>query len=1000
MRNAVMAVFASVLLAACGDSTTPPAADTGADDTNSEETMSRIFDMPYLMRDLDNGLRVIIVETDYPDIVTLQIPVQTGSRNEVEPGKSGFAHFFEHMMFRGTEAYPPDVYGAILKKTGANQNAYTTDDYTNYHTTFTKADLEKMLEIEADRFMNLSYSEAAFRTEALAVKGEYLKNYSDPTSKAYERIRDLAFDKHTYQHTTMGFIEDIEDMPNQLEYSREFFSRWYRPENTAVIIVGDVDAQATFELVEKYWGGWERGNYEVEIPIEPPLDGPIYEHIRWDAQTQPWLYIAFRGPAFRPDQKAMPAMDLLASIYFSESSELYRKLVLEEQSVDQLLTYFPNRKDPNLLMLYVRLTDEQHAADVVAAINATFAKARTELADPGLVADTKSRLRYLFTSQLDSSDGIGSVLAAYVQHARTPETINELYRTYDSLTAEDIRRYANEFFVDSGRVTVSLSNSAEMAGVDGMSSIDALVADAESSSSGDALKPSSEPGAGVAATRAAGDTGGDAATVPNPAPQHEPIPVDIVAQPSDTSPLVDVAILVHAGAALDPEGKKGLAALTAAMLTEGGSTAHTIEQINDAMYPIAADFTAQVDKEMTRLAGQVHKDNLDTWYALAMEQLLTPGWREQDFRRVRTQLVNAIRTGLVGNNDEELGKELLYTGIYGDEHPYGSLNLGDVSDLQSMTLEDVQRFYAKYYTVSNITVGLAGGYPDTFAARIGDDLQALPAGERVALEVPPAPELTGSRALIVEKETPAVAVSFGFPIDLRRGDPDWIALWLARSYLGEHRSTNSHLFQRIREIRGMNYGDYAYIEYFPNGMFLTQPDTNLGRQQQIFQVWIRPLRSNNDAHFATRVATWELEKLIEDGMSETDFEETRSFLTKFVSLLTDGQSRQLGYAMDSRYYGIDDSFADYVREGLSRLTLEDVNRVIRENLRTDDLQYVFVTRDALDLKQRLVEDAPSPISYDSDKPQDLLAEDEEIAEVPLGLEPDAVRIIPAENVFQ
>src|SRR5690606_37937884 len=116
---------------------------------------------------------------------------------------------------------------------------------------------------------------------------------------------------------------------------------------------------------------------------------------------------------------------------------------------------------------------------------------------------------------------------------------------------------------------------------------------------------------------------------------------------------------------------------------------------------------------------------------------------------------------------------------------------------------------------------------------------------------------------------------------------------------------------------------------------LTQPDTNLGRQQQIFQVWIRPLRSNNDAHFATRVATYELRKLIEGGMSETDFEETRSFLTKFVSLLTDGQSRQLGYAMDSRYYGIDASFADYVREGLSRLTLEDVNRVIRENLRTD-----------------------------------------------------------------
>src|SRR5690606_22761311 len=152
-----------------------------------------------------------------------------------------------------------------------------------------------------------------------------------PTSKAYERIRDLAFRKHTYKHTTMGFIEDIEDMPNQLEYSRQFFDRWCRPEKTAVIIVGDVDPEAALELVRKYWGAWERGGYEVEIPAEQPLEGPVYEHIAWEAQTQPWIFMAFRGPAFDPNDKAMPAMDLLAQIYFAESSDLYRKLVIEDQ---------------------------------------------------------------------------------------------------------------------------------------------------------------------------------------------------------------------------------------------------------------------------------------------------------------------------------------------------------------------------------------------------------------------------------------------------------------------------------------------------------------------------------------------------------------------------------------------------------------------------------------------------------------------------------------------
>ena len=176
------------------------------------------------------------------------------------------------------------------------------------------------------------------------------------------------------------------------------------------------------------------------------------------------------------------------------------------------------------------------------------------------------------------------------------------------------------------------------------------------------------------------------------------------------------------------------------------------------------------------------------------------------------------------------------------------------------------------------------------------------------------------------------------------------------------------------------------------------PDTNLARQQQIFQIWIRPVRNNNDAHFATRTAVYELQKLIDVGMTESDFEATRSFLSKFVSLLTDGQSRQLGYAIDSQYYETG-PFSDYVRDGLAKLTLDDVNRVIRVNLTSVNMQYVFVTKDASDLRKRLVNDAPSPITYDSEKPEALLEEDREIATLPLDFEDDGVRIVPSTEVF-
>ena len=977
MKNLIATLSVALMLAACGQPTDSSETKQAADSTEP----ARIFDIPYLVRDLDNGLRVVIVPTDYPDIVTIQIPVQTGSRNEIEPGKTGFAHFFEHMMFRGTEKYPADVYADILKKAGADQNAYTTDDYTNYHITFTKDDLEKIIEIEADRFQNLSYSEDVFRTEALAVKGEYLKNFSNPISKMFERISDLMFTKHTYKHTTMGFIEDINAMPDQLEYSRVFFDRWYRPEKTTVILVGDVDPEPTFELVKKYWGAWERGDYTMEVPVEPPLGGPRYEHLQWEGPTQPWLTMAFRGPAYVPTEKDMPALDLVSAIYFSESSELYRQLVLEDQTVDQLFAYFPDQKDPGILLIAARLTDATHASDVRDKINQTLAQARTQLVTDKKIEETKSRLRYSFTAQMDSSGNIGSILASFAHFDRDIEIINQVYETYDSLTSEDVRAVANRYFVDDSRVTFTLSSDESMPGIDGKTSLDELVAAAGMA---DAPPPEAAPTEGLALP-AADLVDGDMTEVA------------FVANPSASSPLVDVSFLIHAGAALDPEGKHGLAAITAAMIAQGGSQAKTIDEINAAMFPMAAGFNAQVDKEMTRLSGQVHKDNLDAWYELVRGQLLFPAWSEKDFARVKTQVTNAIRTDLVGNNDEELGKEYLYTRIYGPGHPYGSLTLGAVGDIDSITLDDVKAFYRQHYTVANITVGLSGGYPEAFPLQLSRDLQMLEPGERQAIEVPPAPVIEGRHAAIIEKETPGVAVSFGFPIEVRRGDPDWVALWLVRSYLGEHRSTNSRLFQRIRETRGMNYGDYAYIEYFPRGMFQFHPDTNLGRQQQIFQVWIRPVRSNNDAHFATRVAMHEINKLVTDGMTESDFEATRAYLSKFVSLLTDGQSRQLGYGMDSQYYGTGD-FADYVRSGLSELTLDDVNRVIRENLDTDDMQYVFVTRDGEDLRQRLASDQRSPMTYDAGMPQAVLDEDLLIDNIPIGF--DSVEVVPAERVFE
>ena len=338
---------------------------------SAAEPASDILPFKATTKTLPNGLVVMVVPTGFPNIVSLQIPVQTGSRNEVEPGKSGFAHFFEHMMFRGTPTLSPDAYNAIITQAGARQNAYTTDDYTNYHITFAKEDLDTILRIEADRFQNLSYPVEAFKTESRAVLGEYNKNSANPIQKLYEVLRAKAFTTHTYRHTTMGFIEDIEDMPNQYEYSKTFFSRWYRPENTAVIIAGDVDPDQVIPLVEKYWGDWAPGSGEkIAIPQEPAPKGAAYAHVPWETATAPWVVVAFRGPAFSETGKESAAMDLLMSVNFGNSSDFYRRLVEQEQKVDQVFAASPNNADPELIYVFARVKnvdDVKYVRDEITA---------------------------------------------------------------------------------------------------------------------------------------------------------------------------------------------------------------------------------------------------------------------------------------------------------------------------------------------------------------------------------------------------------------------------------------------------------------------------------------------------------------------------------------------------------------------------------------------------------------------------------------------------------
>ncbi len=464
------------------------------------------------------------------------------------------------------------------------------------------------------------------------------------------------------------------------------------------------------------------------------------------------------------------------------------------------------------------------------------------------------------------------------------------------------------------------------------------------------------------------------------------------------SPIVSFRIQFLTGAVDDPAGKEGVANLTAAMLADGGSKTQTYEQIVKEFYPIAASFGSQTDKEMTTFIGQTHVDNLPKYYGIIKQMMLDPGFREDDFNRLKDDALNFLKTNLREGNDEELGKERLYNIIYKGT-AYENHSVGKVSSLEKLTLQDVKDFYAKNYTQGALVIGLSGGFDQKFADQLKADFAKLPKGDKKMRKLA-APNLAnGMKIDIVQRETLATAISMGFPIDVNRSSgKDYAALALVAAYFGQHRSSNSYLYERLRELRGLNYGDYAYIEYFPRGMFQFEPDPNIARRMQIFQMWIRPVEPKN-ANFALRAAIYEYDKLVKNGLDQQTFENTRNFLSKYVNILTQTKDAELGYALDSKFYGTG-GYNETMKADLAKLTLEDVNKAIKTYLASNKMRVVMITKDAEGLKNQIVNNTPATISYASPKDKTITDEDKIIFTYPIPVKAADVTITPVGKVFE
>ena len=476
-----------------------------------------------------------------------------------------------------------------------------------------------------------------------------------------------------------------------------------------------------------------------------------------------------------------------------------------------------------------------------------------------------------------------------------------------------------------------------------------------------------------------------------------PPPIRVVRLPSPSSPLVTLRLVFQVGAADDEPGKEGLAYLTAAMLGEGGTLKRTWSEVLDALYPMAAEIQFYGDKDAFVFTGTVHRDNLDAFASLLAEQILTPRFSLEDFTRLRQDALDAITKTLRGNDDENLGKQALATLLY-PGHPYGYPTQGTVAGLSAITLDDVKRCYAAEFTRERLILGVAGGFPEAFPDAYAARLSALPAEGKPRAKLTPPPMRKGTEVLLVDKPSHGNAISIGHAIAITRSDDDFYLLAVAVSYLGEHRTFNGILMINMRQKRGLNYGDYAYVENFIQDGWTTFPQPNIPRRQQHFEIWLRPVPPQS-AGFAIREAIYETDKLIREGIPAAGFEATRAFLLNYINLWAQDHSRRLGYAIDAAIYG-KDVIAE-LKARLPKMTKDDVDRAVRKHLSTANLAVVVVGDKVKALAETLASGKPTPIVYDTkDTPAKIVQEDKIIEAYPLPIAPARIKIVPANSLFE
>ena len=894
--------------------------------------------IPYKKYELDNGLTVIVHEDDSDPLVHVDITYHVGSARE-ELYKSGFAHFFEHMMFQGSENVADEEHFKIISDAGGTLNGSTNRDRTNYYQTVPSNQLEVVLWLEADRmgFFLDAVTQKKFEIQRETVKNEKGQNYDNA---AYGRWSELTAETlypfgHPYSWLTIGKLEDLDRV--DVDDLKKFFMRWYGPNNATLTIGGNVTAEEVIPMVEKYFGVIPRGPEVENMTLEPvQLDADRYvsyvdNNIRFPALLATYPTV----PRFHPDEAPL---DFLAQILGTgRSSYLFKKFILTQKAI-QASVFHPVSELAGEFTMFVLPFPGQTLADFEQEMRVILDEFATEGVSDNDLTKIKASFESSFINGLTSVSGKVSQLADYQTIAGHANYIEEDLSRYLAVTKEDIMRVFNEYIYNKPGVLLSVLPN------DGGATAPAAPDNYVAQKDGDNPFPTTDY-SGLSYSRPEGDSF-DRSVKPTPgtAPLVQ-VPdywrasfengIQLIGTESNEVPTVNVQLYIKGGHELDANDpqKAGLASLTAALMNESTQN-YSSEEISEELRLVASSISVSGGRSETVVGVSTLSKNLTRTMELLEEILYRPAFTEDDFNRVKQQQLESIRASY--QNPAAVASQIYSRLLFGDEHIYSVPTSGLEETVSRITVEDVRNFYETYMSPEITEVVVVGDISEEEAL---SSLAFLNNWEIKNVEIPDLPEPKPgdyTKVYLMDKVgAPQSEIRIGYVSDMTYdATGEYFKTSLMNYSLGG--AFNSRINLNLREDKGWTYGARSGFSGNDRGsQFTASAGIKASATDSAVVEFIK-----------------EIKGFQENGITDDELNFMRNSIGQRDARRYETPFQKAGFLGNIIRYDLDGSYVDRQAEIIQSITREEINALARKYLNTDNA-YILVVGDGASNRDKL-----------------------------------------------